>query len=132
MEVHWQAYEYHDRCILPHLPSTDCQLCLEAPHSHHHQGYHPSNFVNLFPVLVAITPKQQLLGFMLCLGAFLTSTNYVTGVQVVVPHSWNIMVNGLSFVNDAIHHAVMLLTDSAIFGKIASLLAAHDVNGLWI
>ena len=63
VEIHWQACECHARCILPHLPSTDCQLYLETPHSHCCQGHHPSNFVNIFSVLIVIAPTQQTLRF---------------------------------------------------------------------
>ena len=78
---------------------------------------------------------------MLFLGAFFTFTNYAAMVQVVVTpatlttlveyygqHSFILYSNSMaiSSVNDVIHHFVMLLTDGAFFGKLATFLVAYD------
>ena len=78
---------------------------------------------------------------MLFLGAFFTSTNYATGAQIVISLAiqttlvehygqWSFILylndSAISSIDNVIHHAAMLLTDSKIFGKITSLLTARD------
>ena len=133
MEVHWQACAMPDVSYLIFPPLTASYSWRLLILIVVRVVTHPTLWTS-FPSWLPLPLCNKLSVFALFLGTFFTSTNYATGMQVVVTLATQTTLmecyGQLSFILDSNIMAIcsvdnaMLLTDSAIFDKIASPLAA--------